>query len=92
MRATSINPLIGDSSRSGEMSASIQERYDDLRDDFDKLTSAVAGLRRVIMTEDVCIAADLAWICESFACSVLDRHPKVDLSPCLNLQGGDHDA
>lgn len=71
------------------MSAELQERYDMLRDDFEKLASAVADfvqggnistLIRLavasVPTQDPDIAADMAAICETFACGVLDRHPK----------------
>ena len=66
------------------MSIDLQERYDDLLDNFEKLSSAVAGLRRVILSEDPNIAADMACICESFCCAVLDRHPK-------SHEGGAHE-
>lgn len=58
------------------MSAELQERYDNLRDDFDRLAGAIAGIRHVTLTQDPDNAAAMLAICETFACGVLDQHPR----------------
>lgn len=58
------------------MSVHLESTYDDLRDEYRKITSAFAVLKRAIYEDDPTIAGEVAAIFESYACSVLDRHPK----------------
>lgn len=54
----------------------LQERYAFLISQAEKMASAFAGLAVVIERGDPDVALDMCRIFESYACGVLDAHPR----------------
>lgn len=53
----------------------VQERYDELLVDVDRMASAYGViLRALLASEDPAVVADVVAICERYACGVIDRH------------------
>lgn len=57
-------------------SFTLQEKYDFLISQAEKMASAFAGLAVVIERGDPDAALDMCRIFESYACNVLDAHPR----------------
>jgi len=54
----------------------LQEKYEFLISQAEKMASAFAGLAAVIEHGDPDAALDMCRIFESYACNVLDAHPR----------------